>query len=198
MLSDRQIRQRLQLPVSDPRHMVISPFSETTSEPGIVSYGLTSFGYDIRLSDKFIVFSNMFGAVVDPLTLRDEIEKRRNNGDAVDFRGNKCVIPPNSFVLAESMEFVRIPEDCLGVVLGKSTYARCAMNLNTTPLEPGWEGIITLEIANMSPLPAVVHANMGIGQIVFHRCVELCEVPYNRKKNSRYQGQIGVTPPIVS
>lgn len=197
LLSDRQLKLRMGLPEADPMRLEIRPYSETVSEPGLVGFGLSSFGYDIRLGEKYTVFSNMFGTIVDPLTLRAELDERRKRNEYIDVRGDKCTIPPNSFVLAESLEYIRVPEDCLALVLGKSTYARCAINLNMTPLEPGWQGIITLEIANMSPLPAVVHSRMGIGQVIFLRGDEPCEVPYNKKKNPRYQNQVGMTPPNV-
>jgi dCTP deaminase len=168
---------------------MIVPFEESLKREGVISYGLSSYGYDIRIAGEFKVFvPTPYNAVVDP--------KAMDKGSMYDYQGDRCVIPPNSFVLGRSVERIRMPENVLGIVVGKSTYARCGLVLNTTPLEPGWCGHITLEISNTTPLPAVVYANEGIGQILFLEGDERCEVTY-ASRNGKYQNQTGVTLPRI-
>lgn len=165
----------------------IEPFV-TVSPPGVVSYGLTSGGYDIRVSDEYMVFTNMCSGTVDP--------KNMPEGAFIRHQGPTCVIPPNSFALAKSLETVRIPRNCIGVCLGKSTYARCGIIVTVTPLEPEWEGEITIEISNTTPRPAVIHSMEGIMQVMFHKFLTPCGRSYADKKG-RYQGQKGITLPFV-
>ncbi len=149
----------------------------------IISYGLSSFGYDVRLSNQFKIFSNINSTVVDPLSFDDKA--------CVDYTGEYCIIPPNSYILGVTIEYFKIPEDIMVVCLGKSTYARCGAIVNVTPIEPGFEGQVVIEISNATPLPLKVYANMGIAQFVFFRG-NACEVSY-RKKEGKYQGQRGIT-----
>jgi dCTP deaminase len=167
---------------------MIEPFNNGQKRDGIISYGLSSYGYDIRVADEFKVFTPGKGdlAVVDPKAL--------DQGALVDFQGDVCIIPPNSFALARSLEYMRMPRDVLGAVLGKSTYARCGIVTNFTPLEPGWHGYITIEISNTTPLPAKIYANEGIAQVLFFQGDAPCEVSYADKKG-KYQGQRGVVLP---
>lgn len=168
---------------------MIHPFVNQQVREGVISYGLSSYGYDIRIADEFRIFTpNPYNTVVDPKHLDERI--------LVAFTGDRCVIPPNSFALARTVEYIRMPTDTIGIVLGKSTYARCGLVLNCTPLEPSWEGFITLEVSNTSTLPAVIYANEGIGQILFFQGDEPCEVTYAMRKG-KYQAQIGVTLPRV-
>lgn len=167
-------------------HAMIDPFVEQQVRDGVISYGLSSYGYDMRVADEFKVFTDVYGAVVDP--------KNFSPTSFVDIKGNVCVIPPNSFVLARSVEYFRIPRSVLTITLGKSTYARCGVITNITPFEPGWQGYVTLEISNTTPLPAKIYANEGIAQVIFFEADEECEVSYEDKKG-KYQGQTGVTPP---
>jgi dCTP deaminase len=167
-------------------HGMIEPFVEKQVRQGVISYGVSSYGYDMRVADEFKVFTNVYGAVVDPKHFSPEA--------FVDIKAEVCIIPPNSFVLARSMEYFRIPRSVLTVCLGKSTYARCGLIVNVTPFEPEWEGFVTLEISNTTPLPAKVYANEGIAQVLFFEGDEPCEVSYADKKG-KYQGQTGVTPP---
>lgn len=152
----------------------------------IVSYGLSSYGYDIRCADEFKIFTNVRSAIVDP--------KQFSEDSFVDFQGDVCIIPPNSFALARTVEYFRIPRRVLTICLGKSTYARCGIIVNVTPFEPEWEGYVTLEFSNTTPLPAKIYANEGIAQVLFLESDEECEVSY-RDRNGKYQGQIGVTLP---
>ncbi len=152
----------------------------------VVSFGTSSYGYDIRCSDEFKIFTNINSAIVDP--------KRFDENSFVDYRGEVCIIPPNSFALARTVEFFRIPRDVLTVCLGKSTYARCGIIVNVTPFEPEWEGHATLEFSNTTPLPAKVYANEGIAQVVFFQGDEPCETSY-KDRAGKYQGQRGVTLP---
>ncbi|MCA9974933.1 MAG: dCTP deaminase, partial [Anaerolineales bacterium] len=138
---------------------MIEPFVDGQIREGVISYGLSSYGYDIRVTDEFKIFTNVHSAVVDP--------KHFNPQSFIDFKGDVCVIPPNSFVLAQTVEYFRIPRDVITVCLGKSTYARCGLIVNVTPFEPEWEGYVTLEISNTTPLPARVYANEGIAQVLF-------------------------------
>ncbi len=169
---------------------LIEPFSpqqvkQNGSMP-LVSYGTSSYGYDVRCSDEFKIFTNINSAIVDP--------KGFDEDSFVDFKGNVCIIPPNSFALASTVEYFRIPRDVLTICLGKSTYARCGIIVNVTPLEPEWEGHITLEFSNTSPLPAKIYANEGVAQVIFLQSDESCETSYKDRKG-KYQGQTGVTLP---
>jgi len=152
----------------------------------IISYGTSSYGYDIRCSDEFKIFTNINSAVVDP--------KDFDESSFVDYQGDVCIIPPNSFALARTVEYFRIPRNVLTICLGKSTYARCGIIVNVTPFEPEWEGYVTLEFSNTTPLPARVYANEGVAQVIFFEADEICEVSYKDRKG-KYQGQSGVTLP---
>ena len=165
---------------------MIEPFLEKQSSEGIISYGLSSYGYDARLSDEFMIFTNVDNAIVDP--------KNFSQNSFVERKTDVCVIPPNSFVLCRTVEYFRIPKDVLVICLGKSTYARCGLIVNVTPLEPGWEGQVTLEISNTTPLPAKVYANEGIAQFLFYKGESPCEVTY-ADRAGKYMGQKGVTLP---
>jgi dCTP deaminase len=167
---------------------MITPFVDAQKRDGIISYGLSSYGYDIRVADEFKVFAAMGGrhGVVDPKALDTELLR--------DFRGDVCIIPPNSFALARSLERMKIPRNVLATVLGKSTYARVGTVTNFTPLEPEWEGFITIEISNTTPLPVKIYANEGIAQVLFFEGDEPCKISYADKKG-KYQGQVGVTLP---
>jgi len=167
-------------------HGMIEPFEDRQVRNGVISYGLSSYGYDIRVADEFKVFTNINNTVVDPKNFDDR--------SFVDMKTNVCIIPPNSFALAKTVEYFRIPRDVLTVCVGKSTYARCGLIVNVTPFEPEWEGFVTLEISNTTPLPAKVYANEGISQVLFFQSDEVCEVSYADKKG-KYQGQKGLTLP---
>ncbi len=165
---------------------MIEPFLEKQTGQGVISYGLSSYGYDARLADDFKIFTNIDNAIVDP--------KQFDATSFVDRKTDICVIPPNSFALAHTVEYFRIPDDVLVICLGKSTYARCGLIVNVTPLEPGWEGQVTLEISNTTPLPARVYAHEGICQFLFLKGDSPCEVTYAMRKG-KYMGQKGVTLP---
>ena len=165
---------------------MIEPFVEGQVRDGVVSYGVSSYGYDIRVADEFKIFTNVFSAVVDP--------KAFDEKSMVDFKGDVCVIPPNSFALARTVEYFRIPRNVLTICVGKSTYARCGIIVNVTPFEPEWEGFVTLEISNTTPLPAKIYANEGIAQVLFFIADEVCETSYADKKG-KYQGQKGIVLP---
>jgi dCTP deaminase len=167
-------------------HGMIEPFVEGQVRDGVISYGLSSYGYDLRVSDEFKVFTNVYNAVVDP--------KNFAPNSFVDVQTDVCIIPPNSFALARSIEYFRIPRNVLTICLGKSTYARCGQIVNVTPFEPMWEGHVTLEISNTTPLPAKIYANEGLCQVLFFEGDEPPEVSYADRKG-KYQGQRGVTPP---
>lgn len=173
-------------------HGLIEPFVEKQNrESGgkkLISYGLSSYGYDARCSDEFMIFTNVDNAIVDP--------KDFSTKSFVERRSDVCVIPPNSFVLTRTIEYFRIPRDVLVICLGKSTYARCGLIVNVTPLEPGWEGHVTLEISNTTPLPAKVYANEGIAQFLFFKGSSPCEVSY-ADRSGKYMAQHGVTLPKV-
>lgn len=169
-------------------HGMISPFEEKQVRQGVISFGLSSYGYDVRIADEFKIFTNVFGAVVDP--------KNFDPKSFVDFKGEVCIIPPNSFALGRTVEYFRIPRNSMTICVGKSTYARCGIITNVTPLEPGWEGHVTLEVSNTTPLPAKIYANEGIAQILFFESDEQCLVSYADKKG-KYQAQQGVTLPKV-
>ncbi len=178
--SDRWIRRMAQ------EHGMIEPFEERQVRDGRISYGLSSYGYDMRVSNEFRIFHNALAPVVDP--------KAFDERSFVEYEGDVCIVPPNSFALARSVEYFRIPRDVLTICVGKSTYARCGIITNVTPFEPEWEGHVTLEISNTTPLPARIYANEGIAQVLFFESDEPCEVSYADKKG-KYQGQTGVTPP---
>jgi dCTP deaminase len=165
---------------------MIEPFEDRQVREGVVSYGLSSYGYDIRVADEFKVFTNINSTVVDP--------KQFDARSFVDISADVCIIPPNSFALAKTVEYFRIPRDVLTVCVGKSTYARCGLIVNVTPFEPEWEGFVTLEISNTTPLPAKVYANEGIAQVLFFQSDEPCEVSY-ADKQGKYQRQQGLTLP---
>ena len=165
---------------------MIEPFEDRQVRAGVVSYGLSSYGYDIRVADEFKVFTNINSTVVDP--------KNFDSRSFVDIRTDICIIPPNSFALARTVEYFRIPRDVLTICVGKSTYARCGLIVNVTPFEPEWEGFVTLEISNTTPLPARIYANEGIAQVLFFQSDETCEVSYADKKG-KYQKQQGLTLP---
>ena len=167
-------------------HRMIEPFEDRQVRDGVISYGLSSYGYDIRVADEFKVFTNINSTVVDP--------KHFDARSFVDVTADVCIIPPNSFALAKTVEYFRIPRDVLTVCVGKSTYARCGLIVNVTPFEPEWEGFVTLEISNTTPLPAKVYSNEGIAQVLFFQSDETCEVSYADKKG-KYQGQQGLTLP---
>jgi len=163
---------------------MIEPFAAKSVKKGVISYGLSSFGYDFRITDEFKIFTNALTAVVDP--------KDFNKNSFIDYKGKFCLIPPNSFALACSLEYVRMPEDVFAIVVGKSTYARCGIIVNVTPLEPGWEGHITIEISNATPLPIRVYANEGICQGVFFKGEQAPLLSY-AKRSGKYQKQRGIT-----
>jgi len=180
--SDTWIRRMAQ------EHRMIEPFVDGQVREGVISYGLSSYGYDIRVSDEFKIFTNVHSAVVDP--------KHFNPKSFVDFRGDVCVIPPNSFVLAQTVEYFRIPRQVITLCVGKSTYARCGLIVNVTPFEPEWEGYVTLEISNTTPLPARIYANEGIAQVLFFESDEVCEVSYADRKG-KYQRQQHIVLPRI-
>lgn len=165
---------------------MIEPFTEKLKRDGVISYGLSSYGYDARLADEFMIFTNIDNAIVDPKNFSDD--------SFVNRKTDVCIIPPNSFTLCRTVEYFRIPNDTLVICLGKSTYARCGLIVNVTPLEPGWEGHVTLEISNTTPLPAKVYANEGICQFLFFRGSSPCETTY-ADRSGKYMGQKGVTLP---
>jgi dCTP deaminase len=167
-------------------HGMIEPFVESQVRTGVISYGVSSYGYDMRIADEFKIFTNVYSAIVDPKNFSAE--------SFVEFQGEVCIIPPNSFVLGRSVEYFRIPRRVLTICVGKSTYARTGLIVNVTPFEPEWEGYVTLEISNTTPLPAKVYSNEGIAQVLFLEADEECEISYADKKG-KYQGQTGVTPP---
>ena len=167
-------------------HGMIEPFEARQVRANVISYGLSSYGYDIRVADEFKVFTNINSTVVDP--------KNFDERSFVDVKADVCIIPPNSFALSRTVEYFRIPRDVLTVCVGKSTYARCGLIVNVTPFEPEWEGFVTLEISNTTPLPAKVYANEGIAQVLFFESDETCEVSYADKKG-KYQRQLGLTLP---
>ena len=169
-------------------HRMIDPFVENQVRSGVISFGLSSYGYDIRVADEFKVFTNINTTVIDP--------KAFDPRSFVDVKTDVCIVPPNSFALARTVEYFRIPRDVLTVCLGKSTYARCGIIVNVTPFEPEWEGTATLEISNTTPLPAKIYANEGIAQVLFFQSDEPCEVSY-RDKKGKYQAQRGVTLPKI-
>lgn len=180
--SDRWIRKMSR------DHAMISPFEERQVQKDVISFGLSSYGYDIRIADQFKIFTNINTSIVDP--------KSFDLRSFVDFKGPVCIIPPNSFALGMSVEYFKIPRNVMTICVGKSTYARCGIITNVTPFEPEWEGYVTLEISNTTPLPAKIYANEGIAQVVFFESDEVCEVSYADKKG-KYQAQRGITIPRV-
>ena len=171
------------------RDIKIEPFAPLQLRPGTISYGTTSYGYDVRVDRNFKVFTNARCAIVDP--------KNFDPQSFVDIQSDFCLIPPNSFALAETIEYLEIPRDVLAICLGKSTYARCGIIVNVTPLEPEWRGRVTIEISNTTPLPAKIYAGEGIAQMLFFRAADLCRTSYADKKG-KYQDQTGLTLPFVS
>lgn len=182
ILSDKSIRDLVK--ESD----MISPFVESQKRDGIISYGLSSYGYDARVANEFLIFTDIDNAIVDPKNFSDKAFVKKET--------DVCVIPPNSFALAHTVEYFRIPRDVMVICLGKSTYARCGIIVNVTPLEPGWEGHVTLEFSNTTPLPAKIYANEGACQFLFLKGDQPCEVSYQDRKG-KYQGQTGVVPPRI-
>jgi len=167
---------------------MIEPFVDDKVRAGVISFGVSSYGYDVRVGDEFKVFTNVYNTVVDP--------KNFDPRSFVDIKADVCIIPPNSFALASTIEYFRIPRDILTVCLGKSTYARCGIIVNVTPFEPGWEGHVTIEISNTPSLPAKIYANEGIAQVLFFQADEVCARSYKDKKG-KYQAQRGVTLPKI-
>lgn len=163
---------------------MIEPFNKEQVREGVISYGISSYGYDMRIADEFKIFTNINNTIVDP--------KGFDIKSFFDFKGDVCIVPPNSFVLGRSVEYFRIPREVLVICLGKSTYARCGIVVNVTPLEPEWEGYVTIEISNTSPLPAKIYANEGIAQLLFIEGSEVCERSY-ADKAGKYQAQKGIT-----
>ena len=168
------------------KHKMIEPFEPGQVREGVISYGVSSYGYDIRVADEFKIFTNVHSAIVDP--------KNFDKASMVDFKGDECIIPPNSFALARTVEYFRIPRGVLTICVGKSTYARCGIIVNVTPFEPEWEGFVTLEISNTTPLPAKIYANEGIAQVLFFEGDEECRVSYADKKG-KYQKQQSIELP---
>jgi dCTP deaminase len=185
--NDRWIRKMAK------EHGMISPFEERQVRDGaltgkVISYGVSSYGYDIRIANEFKIFTNINNTIVDPKVFDPQ--------SFVDFKGDVCVIPPNSFALGRSVEYFKIPRNVMTICMGKSTYARCGIITNVTPFEPEWEGFVTLEISNTTPLPARIYANEGIAQVIFFESDEACEISYADKKG-KYQAQTGITLPKV-
>ena len=167
---------------------MIEPFEERQVRHGVISYGLSSYGYDIRIADTFKIFTNVFNSVVDP--------KAFDPRSFVDFQGDVCIIPPNSFALGRSVEYFRIPRTVMTICVGKSTYARCGIITNVTPFEPEWEGFVTLEVSNTTPLPAKIYAHEGIAQVLFFESDESCAISY-ADRQGKYQAQQGIELPRV-
>ncbi len=165
---------------------MITPFEESQVREGVISYGTSSYGYDIRVANEYKIFTNIYSAIVDP--------KNFDPRSMVDFVGDVCVIPPNSFALARTVEYFKIPKNVLTICLGKSTYARCGIIVNVTPFEPEWEGFVTLEISNTTPLPAKIYSNEGIAQVLFFEGDGPCDITYAQKKG-KYQGQQSIVLP---
>jgi dCTP deaminase len=178
--SDRWIRRMAT------EHGMVNPFSEKQVRESVISYGLSSYGYDLRVADEFKIFTNVNCTVVDP--------KAFDERSFVTVRSDVCIVPPNSFALARSVEYFKIPRDVLTICVGKSTYARCGIIVNVTPFEPEWEGFVTLEISNTTPLPAKIYANEGLCQIIFFQSDEVCETSYADRKG-KYQAQKGIVLP---
>jgi dCTP deaminase len=169
-------------------HGMIEPFIDRQVRQGVISYGVSSYGYDVRVADEFKIFTNVYSTIVDP--------KAFDEKSMVDFKGDVCIIPPNSFALAKTVEYFRIPRGVMTICVGKSTYARCGIIVNVTPFEPEWEGYVTLEISNTTPLPAKIYANEGLAQVIFLEGDEVCEISYADKKG-KYQNQQGILLPKI-
>ena len=167
---------------------MIKPFESNQMDKSLISYGLSSYGYDIRVSDEYKIFTNVNNSMVDP--------KNFDSKSFVDFKGDVCIVPPNSFALARSIEYFKIPRNVLTICLGKSTYARCGIIVNVTPFEPEWEGYVTLEISNTTPLPAKIYSNEGLCQVLFFESDEICNVSY-KDKSGKYLKQTGITLPKI-
>jgi len=167
---------------------MISPFEDKQISEKKISYGLSSYGYDIRVTDEYKIFTNVNNSIIDP--------KRFDENSFVNFKGDVCIVPANSFALARSVEYFKIPRNVLTICLGKSTYARCGIIVNVTPFEPEWEGHVTLEISNTTPLPAKIYSNEGLCQVLFFESDEICEISYKDKKG-KYQKQTGITLPKI-
>jgi len=182
VLSDKEIKEYVK------KYKMISPFISSQIKKGVISFGVSSYGYDFRIADEFKIFTNVNNSIVDP--------KNFDPRSFIDFKGKMAMIPPNSFALARSIEYFKIPREVIGICLGKSTYARCGIIVNITPLEPGWEGIVTIEISNTSPLPAKIYAGEGIAQVIFIKGSQICEVYYADKKG-KYQKQKKLTLPKI-
>ena len=180
--SDRWIRQMAL------EQGMIKPFEERQGRAGGISYGLSSYGYDLRIADEFKIFTNINNTIVDP--------KNFDPRSFVDYQGPVCIVPPNSFALGRSVEYFKIPRNVLTICVGKSTYARCGIITNVTPFEPEWEGYVTLEISNTTPLPAKIYANEGIAQVLFFQSDEACQTSY-ADRQGKYQGQQGIVLPTV-
>jgi len=178
--SDRWIRKMAQ------EYGMITPFSDRQVREGVISYGVSSYGYDLRVADEFKIFTNVNSAIVDP--------KNFDQRSFIDVKASSVLIPPNSFALARSVEYFKIPRDVLTICVGKSTYARCGIIVNVTPFEPEWEGFVTLEISNSTPLPAKIYSNEGLCQILFFQGDEPCETSY-KDKAGKYQMQAGIVLP---
>jgi dCTP deaminase len=177
---DRWIRQMAL------QHRMIEPFEDRQVREGVISYGVSSYGYDLRVAEEFRIFTNVNSTTVDP--------KKFDARSFVEFSGPVCIIPPNSFALGRSVEYFRIPRNVLTICVGKSTYARCGIIVNVTPFEPEWEGYVTLEISNTTPLPAKIYANEGLCQVIFFESDQDCEISY-RDKKGKYQSQQGIVLP---
>ncbi len=182
IMSDKWIREMAL------KEGMIQPFVEKQQGEGVVSYGLSSYGYDARMADEFKIFTNVNNAIVDP--------KNFSSDSFIDRQSDVCIIPPNSFALARTVEYFKIPRDVLVICLGKSTYARCGIIVNVTPIEPEWEGHVTLEFSNTTPLPAKIYANEGVCQFLFFKGDQPCETSY-KDKSGKYMGQTGVTLPKI-
>ncbi|MBI2100968.1 MAG: dCTP deaminase [Candidatus Vogelbacteria bacterium] len=182
VLSDKEIKDYAK------KFHMIEPFASAQVRKGVISYGVSSYGYDMRVMDEFKIFTNVNNAIVDP--------KNFSPDSFINFRGRECIIPPNSFVLARSLEYFRIPREVLAICVGKSTYARCGIIINVTPLEPEWEGYVTIEISNTTPLPAKIYASEGIAQIIFICGSQVCDISYKDKKG-KYQKQKKLTLPKI-
>ena len=180
--SDRWIRQQAV------EKGMIKPFEERQVRAGAISYGLSSYGYDLRIADEFKIFTSINNTLVDP--------KAFDPRSFVDYQGPVCIVPPNSFALGRSVEYFKIPRNVLTICVGKSTYARCGIITNVTPFEPEWEGFVTLEISNTTPLPAKIYANEGIAQVLFFESDEACQTSY-ADRQGKYQGQQGIVLPTV-
>mgnify|MGYP000135512279 CR=1 FL=1 len=180
VLSDKWIKEMVRT------HNMISPFEDKQVRGTKISYGLSSFGYDARVSNEFKIFTNVNSEIIDP--------KNFTQNNFISKNGEECIIPPNSFVLSSTVEYFKIPDNVMVICLGKSTYARCGIIVNVTPLEPSWEGYVTLEFSNTTSLPAKIYANEGVAQMIFLESDEECETSY-KDRGGKYQGQTGVTLP---